>query len=345
MQRLVAGCLVASALATGACAKDKAADTKPGTTPAPSASLRPAASLAGPVASGLPDPELISSVVNPNKEKAYSGPTGTVRGRVVVKGDKAPEVPQVLAKIPPSCPAAAREAYGKLFREGPGRTLADVLVAVTGYQGYVPERAPAQPVEAKDCFFGTRTLALTFGQRLDVSSKDKETYIPELLGEHGQPQIVATPGNPTPSPLYPTHIGRYVLIDDLKLFMTADVIVVKFATHAVTGLDGRFEISGIPVGPARVNALLPVTGGGAERTVNVEADKPSEEILFEIPFDVAEYEKHLDGGVPAASASSLAAMAPSGAAAPSAKPGAKPALSGAPSSKPHAPAPHASSRP
>jgi hypothetical protein len=332
MRRLAVGCLIASAL-VAACAKDKSNPTA-----APSASAKPAPSLAAPVASGVPDPELISSFVNPNKEAPYSGPTGTVRGRVVVKGDKAPDVPQVLAKIPSSCPAAAREAYGKLFREGPGRALADVLVAVTGYKGYVPERASSQRVEAKDCFFGTRTLALTFGQRIDVSSMDAQTYIPELLGEHGQPQLVATPGNPSPSPLYPTHIGRYVLIDDLKLFMTADVIVVKFATHTVTGLDGRFEIPGVPVGPVRVNALLPVTGAGVEHDVTVEANKPTEEVVFEIPFDSADYEKRLDGGAPALSASSNAATAPS-ASSKHAPP------SGSSSSKSHSGAPRTSPRP
>jgi hypothetical protein len=309
MKKLGRGWLVLSVLAA-ACAKEKPTSTS---APSASASAAPAPSLAAPIASGLPDPELVSSVVNPNKEAAYSGPTGTVRGRVVVKGDKAPDVPQVLAKIPDACPLA-RQAYGKLFREGPGRALADVLVAVTGYPGYVPERAPAQLIEAKDCFFGTRTIALTFGQRIDVLSKD-QTYIPELLGEHGQPQMVATPGNPTPSALYPTHIGRYVLIDDLKLFMTADVIVVKFATHAVTGLDGRFEIPGVPVGSVRLNALLSVTGGGAERTVTVEAGKPSEDIVLEIPFDAAEYAKQADAGAPAAAASSVAALAPSASAA------------------------------
>jgi hypothetical protein len=342
MKELRRGWLLA-ALVVVACTKEKPSRT---TAPSASASVAPAPSLAAPIASGLPDPELVSSIVNPNKEAAYTGPTGTVRGRVVVKGDKAPDVPQVLAKVPDTCPVA-RQAYGKLSREGPGRALADVLVAVTGYKGYVPERAPAQLVEAKDCFFGTRTIALTFGQRIDVSSKD-QTYIPELLGEHGQPQMAATPGNPTPSALYPTHIGRYVLIDDLKLFMTADVIVVKFATHAVTGLDGRFEIPNVPVGSVRLNALLSVTGGGAERVVNVEAGKPTEDIVLEIPFDAAEYAKLADAGAPAAAASSVATMAPSASAThgvpatasggKAGKPSAAPATSAKPSKPSPAPA-------
>jgi hypothetical protein len=335
MWRRALGCCLALVVLAPACNKEPAEGAKPGGSAAPSASLKPAAPLAGPVASGLPDPELISSFVNPNKEAAYAGPTGTVRGKVVVKGDPPGDLPQILSKIPATC-AGARGTYGKLFREGPGRTLADVLVAVTGYKGYVPEKAPTQHIEAKDCSFGTRTLALTFGQRIDVSSVDKDTYVPELLGEHGQPQIVATPGNTTPSPLYPTHIGRYVLIDDLKLFMTADVFVVKFSTHTVTGLDGRFEIPGVPVGPVKVNALLPATGAGAERTVTVEADKPTEEIVFEVPFNAAEFAKQL-----AAAAAPSASASASGASASGPSPSGKAAVKGALGGKPKTP--HAAS--
>jgi hypothetical protein len=262
--------------------------------------------LPAPVASGLPDPESVSAQVNPNKEPAYTGPVGTVRGRVVVTGDKSVPLPEALAKIPPECPSTAREVHGTLFREGPGRALADALVGVTGYKGYVPEREPVQRVEAKGCAYSTRTLALTYGQRIEVASMDRETYVPELLGERGQPQILAMPGSEVASPLYPTRAGRFVLIDNLKLFMSAEVLVVKFSTHAVTGLDGRFEIRGVPVGQVSVNALMPVTGAGAQKSVVVEAGKPTDELVLEIAFDAKAYQAARDGGAPAPSSSAAA---------------------------------------
>jgi hypothetical protein len=262
------------------------------------------------VASGLPDAKGVSDAVNPNAEAAYAGPTGTVRGRVIIKGDPPLPEPQMLAKIPQTCGAAARDAYGKLYREGPGRSLADVLVAVTGYKGYVPERESVQRIVAKDCFYGTRTIALTYGQSIEVASGDKQPYIPELLGEKGQPQTVATPGGMAAT-VYPTRTGRYVLIDNLKLFMQAEVLVLKYATHAVTGLDGRFEIPGVPVGEVNVNALLPVASISTGRRVKVEADKPTEDLVFELTFDKAAYLKAIaqpDAGAPMASA----APAPAG---------------------------------
>ena len=57
-----------------------------------------------------------------------------------------------------------------------------LMVAVTGYQGYVPEKAPKVLVAARGCAFNTRTVAMTFGQTLDVVSKDGEAYVPTLLG-------------------------------------------------------------------------------------------------------------------------------------------------------------------
>jgi len=263
------------------------------------ASAAPAGSVAlpAPVASGLPDPKLVSSVVNPDGVAAYAGPAGTVVGRVVVTGDPPPEQPEVIKQIPTGC-AEGRAAYARLFREGPGRELADVLVAVTEYKGYVPERESTVRLEAKGCFFGQRTLAMTYGQRVEVVSKDAESYIPELLGERGQPQLVATPGGRAAASLYPTRIGRYVLIDNLKLFMTAEVLVLKYATHAVTGVDGRFAIPDVPAGPVVVTAFHPALGPTPGKSVVVDAGKPTEELSFELRFDQAEFSaRRADAGV------------------------------------------------
>jgi hypothetical protein len=287
--------LVFAAGAVGlGCSREKAKKVAP---PA-SVSARP---LPAPVASGLPDPAYVSGMVNPDGVAAYSGPAGTVRGRVVMTGDTAPELPAVLATIPPQC-GAGRETYGKLFREGPARALADALVAVTGYKGYVPETEATVRLEAKGCSFGTRTIAMTLGQRLEVVSKDAEAYVPELLGERGQAQLVAIPGASSGSALYPTKIGRFVLVDNLKLFMVAEVLVLKYATHAVTGLDGRFEIPNVPAGPAVVSALLPATGGSVSKAVSVEAGKSTDEVVFELKFDKASHAARVDGGAPVASA-------------------------------------------
>jgi hypothetical protein len=258
-----------------------------------------ASALPAPVASGLPgETARVSAVVNPKKDKAYEGPTATVRGVVRASGDAPTTQPDVLAKITSECPKAA-EFYGHLFREGPQRELADVLVTVTGYGGYVPETEPIVKLEARDCSWGTRTIALTFGQRIEVVSRDKLSYVPELLGSKMQTQLVATPFGKGTANLFPPGAGRYVLIDNLRLFTAAEVLVLKYSTHAVTGADGRFEIKGIPPGKVTVNALLPATGVVGQKEVELKGGDTSE-LDFTLAFDA---KQHAAASKPAPSSS------------------------------------------
>jgi hypothetical protein len=254
---------------------------------------------AAPVPSGLPgQTKAISLAVNPENEPAYSGPTGNVRGIVTATGDLPPVATKHLAAIKGKCPEA-REAYGHVFREGMMRSLADVLVAVTGYSGYVPAAESKQTVSARGCAFSTRTIALTFGQALDVVSKDGEGYAPNLLGSHMQAQMLALPGG-APSTLYPPQPGHYELTDSIKVFMLADVFVVKYATHDVTSLDGRYEIKGIPVGKVHLNALLPATNASIEKEIEIKAGETLE-VPLELHFDAKAYAKAAADAAAAAS--------------------------------------------
>ena len=273
-------------------------------TSGPAPSSKPA--LPAPVASGLPgDLSRVSTVVNPNKEKVYDGPTATVRGVIRASGDAASAAPVQGLEIPPEC-AKARDVYGYPFQEGPARELADVLVTVTGYQGYVAETKPAVALEGKDCSWGARTIALTYGQRIDVVSKDKNSYVPDLLGSKMKAQLVATPFGKGTANLYPPAAGRYILIDNLRLFMAAEVLVLKYATHDVTGADGRFEIVGIPPGKVTVSALLPSTGAVAQKEIELKGGDNTE-LDLTLAFDAKKYQAELK---PAGSASPSASSPP-----------------------------------
>jgi hypothetical protein len=287
-------------LLTGACSRSQK-ETPAAASAAPS-SFKPAA----PVASGLPGaPDRVSKAVNPENEPAYAGPTGAVRGVVSATGDTAPVATAHLQQIRGNC-AEAREMYGRVFREGMLRSLADVLVAVTGYDGYVPEKEAKESVAARGCAFSTRTIGLTFGQTIDIVSKDREAYVPNLLGARMKAQLLALPGG-VGSTVYPPEPGHYVLTDDMKLFMMADVFVVKYSTHDVTGLDGTFEISGIPVGKARISALLPSTQAVVEKDIEIKAGETLE-LALALPFDAKAFEARRA----AAAASASAAPAASG---------------------------------
>jgi hypothetical protein len=237
-----------------------------GATPAPSASSTsaPAASASASAAAaeerppwlGISTPTAeVAKVLNPKGQPAYVGPTATLRGKVTIEGDTPP--PTTLA-IPAEC-AAAQETYGRLFRVGPDGALADALVAVTGYDAFVPPSKPVAAVTIRGCAYDRRTVFMTYGQRLEVENDDAvASYMPYLDGSPFEAIRVAVPRG-APIPLSPLAPGQYLLRDAMKRpFMLADVFVLKYATADVTGTDGRYAIEGLPVGKARVDALLPV---------------------------------------------------------------------------------------
>jgi hypothetical protein len=250
----------------------------------PSASAIPSAKAA-PAIPEVPavSPELVHAAVNPDSEKPYSGPIGGARGTVHISGGTAPELPEVLRQISPGRCADARAFYGKLFREGPNRELGDVLVAVTGYKGYLPAQGPAKVVIARGCAFESRTIALVFGQRLDVRNLGGETFIPRLVGAAQAALVVAVPGG-DPAKIFPNRVGQYQLQDQTHSFATADVFVLKFPTFAVTGIDGKFDLSGIPAGEVTVSAYLPAIKKTASQKVNIVAGETAN-VDFTIAFD------------------------------------------------------------
>jgi len=226
-------------------------------------------------AAPAPDPKVISDAavgqaLNPAGEKPYSGPVGHVSGVVHATGDAPPPDPAILAKVPRGKCDDARAFYGKRFREGPHRELGDVLVAVTGYTGYVPPREPFKTVVVRGCSFESRTIVLTFGQTLHVLNKGSETMIPELRGAKRGVFMVAIPGG-DPVTLFPDRVGQFELLDRSAEYARADVFVLKYPTTAVTGIDGKFSISAIPAGEVTVSALLPATGQTAQQRVTIVA--------------------------------------------------------------------------
>lgn len=255
-----------------ACSSNDASNTGPGVTSGASGSANasaPSPGTAGPTASasaapknvvvGVPFPaDRIAKAVNPKDEEPYSGPKGTLRGTIRITGDAPPELNVKLPSGP--CRGEAAATHGKLFRVGQGGTLADALVAVTGYRGYVPPKGEAAKMTISRCSFARRTLVATYGQRVEVSNLDKiESYMPYLDGAPSKATLVAIPGGDAVR-LYPQEPGHYQLKDTLpNPHMVADVFVLAYSTTDVTGLDGKYEITGIPVGQVEVNAMLPAT--------------------------------------------------------------------------------------
>jgi hypothetical protein len=238
--------------------------------------------------------EAAQKALNPKGLPVYSGPVGTLSGVVKISGDEPPLVPAMVSKLDElpagACPRA-RELHRKLYRQGVDRTLADVLVTVTEYQGFLPARGDTVRVEAKGCAFDARILAMTFGQHLDVFNLDNQGYMPRLVGTPSYALRVALPGGP-PVPVFAPKPGQYMLVDQTRDYMRSDLFVLNYPTFDVTGLDGKFSISGVPVGKVKVTAYSPALGKVVEQSVEVEAGA-DKALSFEIVFSESEYRERL----------------------------------------------------
>jgi hypothetical protein len=285
--RFVATAVVAVATALG-CSRPSSqpGDAISSTSALPVAST-PAAKSAELVNELAVSDDAVKAIVNPKGAAPYSGPVGGVRGRVSLAGDAPPELPELAARIPDKC-KVARTIYGRLFREGLMRSLGDALVTVTGYDGYLPARDETVRVVGRDCAWDRLTVAMMFGQRLEVSSRGTEPYMPALIGAPTKAMMVAVPRG-APVKLYPPKPGRYTLGDRIHSTMVADVFVLKYPTFDVTGLDGRYEIKGIPAGEVTVTAFLPAIGKTAAQKIQIEPGKTHDldlEIVFDAKQDV-----------------------------------------------------------
>lgn len=215
------------------------------------------------------------------------GETGTVEGTVTIEGDAAPVQPGLGARVPPEC-SAALGTYNLLFREGPGRAVADVFVAVTGYAGNAAEKTAPVPVTARGCAWDRRTYGLMPKQSLEVKSADALPYLPQLFGANARASMVAVPGGNAVT-VYPQKgPGMYVLVDQMRNFTQATVLVVRFSTFDVTGTDGKFRIEGVPVGTSKLSAFLPAVNLRSEQPITVTKNQTTR-VDLKLRFDAAAY--------------------------------------------------------
>lgn len=234
----------------------------------------------------------VAKMVNPDNLPAYTGPTGSVEGTVTIKGLKAPATPADFK----GCPDAEK-TWGTMFREGDGRALADVVVAVTGYVGfYVPEKEEAKQILVKGCAFESRTLTMTFGQRISVKNESREFWTPILEPGPNMVLRMATPGG-DPVFIYPKNPGHYILRDRDRKYSEVDVYTFLHPLHTVTNLSGKYRIDGVPVGKMKVNARHPRID--FEQNVDLEV-KPAviHKVDFVIEYATPDAGKTYDAGAP-----------------------------------------------
>ena len=271
LERLLAGAAAAAALL--ACAHREPSNAEPS---AAASAPVPPPEAGAPSSDTSPIPkEVIDAVLNPNHLPAYNGPTGSVEGTVYVTGPAAPDVRVDTGQCP-----AAMDLYGKLFREGTPaspngpRPVADAVLIVVGYTGYyLPEPKPSKLVKiSPNCAYPSRSITLTFGQRLEVANQSKIPFAPTIEGDPSPAVMMTAPSEAgDPIRLYPRRPGHSVMGDFLQPFVHEDLYILRQPLHTTSGTDGHYRLDGLPVGKLAVRVQHAGVGSEAQAPVDVVA--------------------------------------------------------------------------
>lgn len=276
----------------GAAGCESCKDDRPATPPAAEAAPAPTREAGALVNETTVPTASVAKVVNPFDATPYAGPTGSLEGTVTHEGDPPPAQEVDLSKCP-----AGQATYGKLFRVGAAAALADAIVAVQAFPDqFVPEKNEAKTVHIVDCMYDTRTVTLTFGQRLEVKNDGDELLIPGLEPLLSPAMMVAPP-HADPVKLYPPKPGRYRLVERSgRSYMTAHVFVSPHPMHATTDLSGHYRIDGVPAGKRQVQAHHPEIGDGPRATVKTVDVVPN--VVTKLDFVVRYATPPADAGAP-----------------------------------------------
>lgn len=246
----------------------------------------------------------VEAVLNPEKLPPYSGPTGSVEGTITVTGDPPRLTPADFSRCPD-----AEKTWGHAFREGPpnpggARTLGDALVVVTGYRGFhLAETHEASETRIEGCAYTTRTLTLTFGQRLDVKNLTKEFWTPVLEPQRSVVLMMAPPKGDAVR-IYPKMPGHHLLLDRDRQYAVVDVYAFLHPLHTTTSTTGYYRIDGLPVGKVRIGTTHPqIANSNAEVELVVTAGTVHK-------VDLALKNVNKDAGAPDAATADAAAPGP-----------------------------------
>ncbi len=176
---------------------------------------------------------------------------GSVSGKVTFQG-KIPPHKKVDMEEDPKCASLHKTpVYDDSIAASRDGSLANVFVYVkTGLEGKKFE-PPATPVvmDQKGCWFGPRVLGIETDQLLNVTNSDPVTHNihprPKNNREWNQSQ------DPGSTPLVRHFMAPEVMIRvkcNIHSWMHAWIGVVDNPYFAVTGADGKFELSNLPPG-------------------------------------------------------------------------------------------------
>ncbi|MDX8410588.1 MAG: carboxypeptidase regulatory-like domain-containing protein [Mariprofundaceae bacterium] len=208
---------------------------------------------------------------------------GSIAGTVKFSGAVPGKERFIVAKNPEVCGSGAREVEWVRVVDG---KLSQVVVYIDGIDGARswPAEAQASMIDQKDCAFTPHMQVVRNGGEVEVRNSDPvqhniHTY--ELIGRAMRTVFnVNQPNEGVFKQTVNLKRGKWLKLGcDAHDFMHAWVFVASNPYYAVTGDDGKFNISDVPAGEYKVVAYHP-TLGKQKAVVMVGASAASAEFSF-----------------------------------------------------------------
>ena len=165
---------------------------------------------------------------------------------------------------------------------GPGGGLRDVMVYVKDPRA-VPSAAPGGPVvlDQVNCQYVPRVLGVRVGQVLRVRSSDPAMHNVHALSRLN-PALnfgMSRPGETRDVSFAAPE--EFTVKCDVHPWMSARVYVLDHPFFAVTGADGRFEITGLPAGECEVVFSHPFLGERTRKVTAADGAAAEVDVTFE----------------------------------------------------------------
>lgn len=216
---------------------------------------------------------------------AQAAGAGTIKG-MVTYDDKVPNLRPLDMGADPDCAKlnAGKEVMPQVLELGDGNAMAWVFVQVTGIEGDFDAPSDTVVIDQNGCRYDPHVVGLMTGQTLMFRNSDGIMHNVHLLPKANREKNFGMP--PTVKETETTFSQpepAFQVKCDVHPWMNAYVAVMSHPYFDTSGLDGKFEISGVPAGTYEVVAWHEKLGKQTA-TVTVPADgEVSADFSFKVP--------------------------------------------------------------